>query len=190
MWLRRLLDLINQTIAVQPRIRDSSTAVAGIFNHPALGSPNKFHAGPLSPPTIHLARSGYPYRMALSQPGDVLQQLLVYRPRPGFLHIVRVDDEAHQAKLLADDRRLLSPDACGVVAEDMEERIVLNRSDRNLENIANEIGHHRTAAAALRIEMGHVWNRHIVGKFQLVVPELLSIKNSRAKSICFELRAI
>ena len=125
----------------------------------------------------------------------MLKQFLIDRTRARFDHVVRMDDKAHEAGLARDNLCLFFPDTSGKVTKNIEQRIVLNCGHWDFENVTNKVGHDGAAATALRIQVRNVGNRHIVGKFKLVVPHLFSIENCATKSfrvvllaVCIDLR--
>ncbi len=73
-----------------------------------------------------------------------------------------------------------------IIIQDVEQRVVLDGRQRQLQDIADEIRHHRAASAALRLEMRGVRNRHVVRKLKGVEPRLLAVHRARAEAIAAE----
>src|SRR5713226_325329 len=65
----------------------------------------------------------------------------------------------------------------------MEQHIVLNGSDRNFEDISNEIGYDRAAATVLRIKVRDIGNRHVEGKLECVIPFGVSVEHRSPESL-------
>src|SRR6266853_7017870 len=63
----------------------------------------------------------------------------------------------------------------------MEESIILRGRYRQLQDSADEVRHHGAAAAALRIQMRHVGNRHVIRKLECVKPVGVAVEDSGAK---------
>src|ERR1700674_5422708 len=72
----------------------------------------------------------------------------------------------------------------------MKQRIVLCRCYGKFENVADKVRHHGAAAAALRIHVSSVRNRHVKGKCQGVIPIGISVKDSGSESVCTVLRTV
>src|SRR5438093_5197684 len=72
----------------------------------------------------------------------------------------------------------------------MEERIVLGRGQRKLENLADEVGHDGAAATPLRVQVRDIGDAHVIGKVQRVVPLQVSIEHSGAEAIRTEVLPI
>src|SRR2546422_11005728 len=85
--------------------------------------------------------------------------------------------------LLHDLRNLGFPKMDRVLIEDIKKGIILGCSDGQLQDLADEIGHHGTAATALWIQVRCVGHGHIVGKFKRAVPGEIPVKRARAKSL-------
>src|SRR3974390_2240326 len=64
----------------------------------------------------------------------------------------------------------------------MEQHVVLHGRERQLEQVPDEVGHDRTAAAALRIKMRDIGNRHVEREIEILVPLRPPIQNSGPKS--------
>src|SRR6266478_4765952 len=94
-----------------------------------------------------------------------------------------MNDEAGHSMLLHDLGNLALPMVDRILIEDIEKRIILCCSDRQLQDLADEIGHHGTAATALWIEMCCVGHGHVVGKLKRAVPGKIAIKRTGAKSL-------
>ena len=101
-----------------------------------------------------------------------------------------MDDETGQAMLGHDAAHLALPKINGIVLEDVEERIILSRGDRQLQNLADEEGHYGTATAALGFQVSYVGNGHVICEIQSSIPVLISIQNSgteAARSVFFSI---
>src|SRR4051794_37118725 len=93
-----------------------------------------------------------------------------------------MNHETHQAVLLQNQVRLPLPQFNRIVAQYMEEAIVLRGGHGQFEDLPNEVRHNGAAAAPLRVQMGYVWNRHVIGKIQSIVPVDIPVQTGRAKS--------
>src|SRR5262245_30691512 len=65
----------------------------------------------------------------------------------------------------------------------MEQRIILNRCERELEEVADEVWHHGTTPAPLWLPMRTIWNRHVVGELEGAKPFLFAVHGSGSKSL-------
>ena len=97
--------------------------------------------------------------------------------------------EAYQSVVFPDQGNLLLPKLRGVVAKNMEERIVLRARDWKLDDVPDKVRHNCAAAAELRIEMCHIGNRQVIGELESVVPVRVAIEDARAKALCSIFRA-
>src|SRR5262245_26287040 len=95
-------------------------------------------------------------------------------------------DEANQTVPRENELDLSLPKSDRVVADDVKERIILGRRERQFQDVADEVRHHRTAAAALWLEMSDVRHRHVVREFEGAVPLLLPIHGSGPKPTALE----
>src|ERR1035438_5037562 len=64
----------------------------------------------------------------------------------------------------------------------MQQSVVLHSCHREFQHIADEVWHHGTAAAALRIEVGNVGNRHVESEVKLIVPLRPAVEYCRPES--------
>jgi len=78
---------------------------------------------------------------------------------------------------------LFFPEADGTIIENVEQIVVLRRRHRQFHHVADKKWHHGAAAALLRIQVGHVRHRHVVGELECVIPELLAVKNRGSKPL-------
>ena len=133
--------------------------------------------GALAPPAVDFAGGGDPDILVLAELDEVVQQR--FEDARWRVHdVVRMNDEAHQSVLVKDGAGLPLPDVDGVVVQDVEEGVILDGRDRDLEDVADEIGHDGAAAAVLGIEMGDVGHGHVEGAVEGVVPDLFAVKDS------------
>jgi hypothetical protein len=77
-----------------------------------------------------------------------------------------------------DGTELLFPKSYRTLMEDMEEGIVLRQGNRNFQYIANEVGCNSATAAALRVEMRYVRNRHVESEVEFAVPVKVTVKHA------------
>src|SRR5258707_6565809 len=87
-------------------------------------------------------------------------------------------NEANQTVLLKNKFDLLLPKIHRVLAEDIEQSVVLRGHDGNFQDFANKVRLSRAAAARLRIEMADIRPRHVVGAIEEFVPIEISIQNA------------
>src|SRR5208282_5252269 len=87
-----------------------------------------------------------------------------------------MDDEAHKPMFFHNELDLPFPEVDRVFLENVEQRVILGYSHRQFQNVPNEIWHNGTTPTSLRIQVRHIWNRHIVSEVERVVPYLLAIE--------------
>ena len=83
----------------------------------------------------------------------MVKQLEIDAPCPLLDEIVGMRNETDQAVSRPNQIDLLLPQADRVIPQDVKERIVLNRCQRQLKNVADEVRHHCATAAPLRFEV-------------------------------------
>ena len=69
-----------------------------------------------------------------------------------------------------------------MLAENVKERIVLNGCQRQFKYVADEIWHHRAAAAALRFQVSYIRHRHVVRELIRSVPIEVAVHSSCAEA--------
>src|SRR5437667_5740022 len=82
----------------------------------------------------------------------MVQQRPIRVSRPPLRHVVGMDQKTHQAMSLRDESNLSLPEIYRVLVEDVEERVILRRGQRQLQNSADEERHHGAAAASLGVQ--------------------------------------
>ena len=92
-----------------------------------------------------------------------------------------MDDETGETMVLGNEGDLPLPEIDRIVVQDMEERVVLRRGQRQLEDTADEERQDGTAAAPLGIEMGHRGKGHIVREVQRPKPLWIPVQGTRAE---------
>jgi hypothetical protein len=111
------------------------------------------HLAALAPPGIDIPRKRDPKTVV----GQLLLQMLkersVCRLTSFIPDVIGMNDETDEAVLLPDHRDLTLPEIDRIGVEDVEERVVLRRSQWKLEEPAEEEWHDRAAAAALGFEV-------------------------------------
>src|SRR5271157_4175081 len=93
-------------------------------------------------------------------------------------------EEAHQAALLHDCLGLHPPQIQGIITEQVKQHVILCCGDWNFQNVADEIWHHSSTAATLRIEMCDIRNRHIKREIQGIVPILIPVQHRSPEASC------
>src|SRR4051812_39895939 len=96
-------------------------------------------------------------------------------------------DETDQAVTGEYPFNLFSPQRRGILRQDVKQRIVLNRRERELKDSAHEVRHHRAAPASLRLQMGDVRDRHIIRELERVIPLLFAVHRARPEASTAEL---
>src|SRR5215472_17908905 len=104
------------------------------------------------------------------------EQGLKHRPFVSRDAVVWMDNDVDQSMALQDELDLLFPEIERVIVQDVKQRVVLRDRNRQLHKFLDEIWHHRTASASLRIEMPDVRYGRIVRKVECVVPFLITIE--------------
>src|SRR5208283_5157995 len=94
-----------------------------------------------------------------------------------------MNDEGDQPVMFPDEGNLLFPQFDRVVIENLKERVVLRARHRKLNDLSNEIRHDGAATASLRVEMGHVGNRHIIGELESVIPVRVAVEDAGSKAL-------
>ena len=150
----------------------------------------KAHACSLPPPSVDFARLCNPYAPLVSKLTEISQESFVRLPFPAADDVVGMDDEAHQAVIFHDEFRLPLPQVNRVVSQDVKQRIVLRRGDREFQQLPDEIRHYGAAATALGIEVRDVGHRHFIREIKIVEPFFAAIENRGAKSFRAPLSAI
>jgi hypothetical protein len=56
--------------------------------------------------------------------------------------------------------------------------VILRAGYGEFDNVAYEVGHHRAASAALRIEVSNVGYRHVVRKVEGIVPVCIAVEDA------------
>src|SRR5580658_13391 len=92
-------------------------------------------------------------------------------------------DKTHQAISLANHAKLFLPKVNRILAQDVNERVVLDGCQREFKNISYEEGHHGAATAPFRLQVRDIWQRHIVGELERVVPIQLAIHRPGAETL-------
>src|SRR5205085_485758 len=78
------------------------------------------------------------------------------------------------------------PERGRVLAEDVEQRVILRERKRQLEDLADEVRHHRAAAAALGLEVRDVRHGHVEGELERVEPLLFAIHRPGSEAAAAE----
>src|SRR5271170_4283705 len=91
-------------------------------------------------------------------------------------------DETHESTPLPNHFDLLFPKINRIIVQYLEERIILERSERNLQYFADEVREDRTAPAALRFQMGDIWHGHVIGKVVRIIPIEIAVHDSCTKA--------
>src|SRR5690349_19133671 len=99
-------------------------------------------------------------------------------------------DKANQPVLLENQIDLLLPQIHRILAQDVEESVVLRSDNRNFQDFADEVWFRRTAATTLRIQMADIGDGHIVGTIEKFVPIEIAVKNARAVPCRTEFAAV
>src|SRR5205814_176709 len=96
--------------------------------------------------------------------------------------VIRVDVETHQAALFKNCVDLLSPKVDRSLSKNIEQGVVLTGCEGQLHGVADKIRQHRTATAALRVEMSDIRHRHVIGKTQVRIPVQVPIQDRRSEA--------
>jgi hypothetical protein len=67
------------------------------------------------------------------------------------------------------------PQIDSVLAQDVEQSVVLCGGHRKFEDVADEIGEDRAASPTLRIQVTDVGRRHVIFELQRIIPVQISI---------------
>src|SRR5947207_637742 len=114
----------------------------------------------------------------------MLQEGFVSRACSPLDDVVGMDVKACHAMILCNDGDLLLPQGGRVVVQEVEQRIILDRRERKLQDPPDKEGHEAATTAALRVQMRGARHGHVVGKLQGVIPILVSIEPARTKAEC------
>src|SRR6266853_3081972 len=71
-----------------------------------------------------------------------------------------------------------------MLLQNMKQRVVLRRSERELQCISNKKWHHGTTAAPLTFQVANIWNRHVVGEIQGFKPLRIPVEDSGTEPRC------
>src|SRR5262245_835123 len=77
--------------------------------------------------------------------------------------------------------KLLFPQGDRVVAQYVKQGIVLDRRERELDDLSDKKRHHTATATPLGLQMRDTRHGHVVGKFQSAIPRLVPIEPTRSK---------
>src|SRR5260370_41546846 len=119
------------------------------LDHPMAPLTNELHLAPRSPPLITLSWKSNPHLALRPQTSEKCQERFICISRSLFHNIVGVNDEASQSVFSHDLGNLPLPVISRILIEDIKKGIILSCSDGQLQDLADQIGHHVTAAAAL-----------------------------------------
>src|SRR5688572_14815597 len=95
--------------------------------------------------------------------------------------------EAYETISREEDLSLLLPALHGILPQDVKQRVILRRGQRQLQDVSDKVGQHSAAPAALRLEVSGVRYRHVVREVESVEPRLFPVHRSRAESTALEL---
>ena len=143
---------------------------------------DQFHLAARSPPAVNFSGQCHPDFLPLNYLAQIFKQRLVNFPRVGPDQVIRMGDETHEPVSLVNHFDLLFPKINRIIVQYLEERIILDRSQRNLQYFADEVWEDRTAAAALRFQMGDIWHGHVIGKVIRIIPIEIAIHDSGTKA--------
>src|ERR1700733_16022165 len=64
----------------------------------------------------------------------------------------------------------------------MNQGVVLRGRQRQLKDITYEVRHYRAAATSLRLQVGHIGHRHVVGKLKRIIPSEIAIHRASTEA--------
>src|ERR1700737_798835 len=179
----RLGQFIHQPIAVE----DSESQTCFFFfwsdDFPGIASRRQTHLTSGPPPVVDLRWKGSPNFFIFNQLSQISEQRFINSARASLNQIIRMGNKAHQPVSLTQERQLLLPKIYRIVVENMEERIILGGGERQLDYFTDKVRHHRAASASHGFKMSDIGDRHIIRKFEDVVPILIPIHGPRAKTL-------
>src|SRR5271156_961974 len=86
--------------------------------------------------------------------------------------------ETYESISFPNEIQLHLPQVERMIIHDIEQRIILGGGERQFQNFPDKKRHHRTATAALRLQMSHGRYGHIVGKLVRIVPLEIAVHDS------------
>ena len=178
MALESGIETVDDALVFQVREGYASARFLWAFYLPTASLPDQPHLISASPPVIDLAGQRDPHFGLLTNLGEARQQTGVDVAGALIEQVIGMHNEANQTVLLKNKFDLLLPKIHRVLAEDIEQSVVLRGHDGNFQDFANKVRLSRAAAARLRIEMADIRHRHVVGAIEEFVPIEISIQNA------------
>src|SRR5579871_6166792 len=178
----RMLDVIDQLAVFHLRIGQARALGTRAGDLPGAAGAHDAHLPPFAPPARRLAGQGLPQFFRGAFLGKESEKALVDAAGAVFDHVIRMNDKGREAMARGDGVHFRFPQVERILAEDVEQRIILRGGERELEQPAQKIRHHRTASAPLRLEMGAARKGHVVGEFKCVRPLRVAVHAAGAKT--------
>src|SRR5215469_5894057 len=101
-----------------------------------------------------------------------------------------MSNKANQAVFPLNQINLLFPEIERMLIENMEKRVILSGSKRQLEYLINEIRENCAAASPLWIQVGDIGNRHVIFESESSEPVRIAIQGTSTKPARPELFAV
>src|ERR1700733_6490593 len=147
---------VRNSVAIGNRKRNACPVRFRAFNLPALTFSDQLHLTSSTPPVIEFARECGPDLVSRDYLSEIVQQRFVDFARARVDQVIGVSNEAHQPVSFTDELKLRFPEIDRVIIQYLEDRVVLARSERDLQNFADKVRENSAASPSLRFEMCNI----------------------------------